>query len=439
MMRDYTLEICTRFLRKYPKSAAFSGGRKLRLAGWYAWFPEIRNSYEDKTAFLESVDELCDRGILTAKWKRYREGEELEALYLSDAGALFQFTGRMSPHDVEEQVKQCLHAFLPKTELCRKLHGKLLALHEDEESAESRASVLYVKWAQLLDMMEQFPKLISDMLLLADVPDSYLQTAAVRQASTELFHDSKRIERMLPAADRISMELLGKRLSEMLHLERVYPETACCLPGSFHFIDGRIWELNGTNITLPIMTLSDIEQWAVPENCSNPAVICLENKESYFAAVRQIQQRRNSPAEDAEHIETAVRNVPKSEQHMQSSRRNFQFSGCLYLGGFPNTADAGLIELLARAGADLYCFCDLDPSGIRIAERVDSIVRRCSEKPVRFWKMHAEVFSEYKKYGYTLTKTELRKARHGGDDRLDELREAILATGMGVEQEIIPV
>ncbi len=104
-MTELARRILTVFAESYPTSASYKGGRKLRKSGWHELFPRIRTDVSAKNDFLEAVEELVDAGILTAKWKRFREGDDLEALYLEDPQSLFAALGMPSPESTADGMR----------------------------------------------------------------------------------------------------------------------------------------------------------------------------------------------------------------------------------------------------------------------------------------------------------------------------------------------
>jgi len=109
------------------------------------------------------------------------------------------------------------------------------------------------------------------------------------------------------------------------------------------------------------------------------------------------------------------------------------FTGYLYLGGFPNSSAAILIRKLAEASVRISCFCDLDPAGILIAEKVQQI----AGTSIEFYKMDVKTYETYRQYGYQLSSNELKKLSSSTDPHFTGLIEAIRASGVGIEQEII--
>ncbi|MGM0432271.1 MAG: DUF2399 domain-containing protein [Spirochaetota bacterium] len=388
-MKDYTVRICEVFLEKYPKSAAYQGGRRLRVGHWENIFPEIERDYRSKHAFLDSVDELCEQGICEAGWRRYREGENLEALYLADPERLYTYTRRLHPDQVRTDLKQHL-AKLPDHPFNQQLLKLLL---------QDKVPLPELFRADTQQELEKVKSILHDTSILLELDGSLRDRLTLRQLSVHLFYNSKRIEQLLPAVDALAKNLTGERLSEALGLVRSYPETTCSLPGHMLFPDNSRWELGGRMLTLPLETVNQVTAY-IPEH-QGQRVLLLENKESFYVL---------------------------GTQH----KRDF-FSGYMYLGGYPNTADAALLDKLSQSGVSLYCFCDLDPAGLLIVQQV---ARICAV-PIEIYRMDEQTYSKYLDYGYVLKNSELRKLSGIEDTRLRPLARLIAQHKKGIEQEII--
>jgi len=107
-MTELARKILAVFAESYPTSASFKGGRKLRKAGWHEIFPRITTDVAAKNDFLDAVEELVNAGILSVRWKRYRTGDDLEALYLEDPRSLFDALGMQSPESISDGMRQVL-------------------------------------------------------------------------------------------------------------------------------------------------------------------------------------------------------------------------------------------------------------------------------------------------------------------------------------------
>ncbi len=390
-MKDYSSLICRIFLEKYPKSAASRGGRRLSVGSWEQLFPEIEMEYHSKNAFLDAVEHLCDQGIFEVRWKRSREKEQLRMLYLADPDKLYEYTGRIHPRRVRTCFIELLEN-LPEHVFTRQL---LDILSDDQVQLPPLLQVDTQKEVYALGTI------LYDTHTLLNLPESTGHNWTLRQLSINLFHDSKRIEQLIASADTLVKKLTGIHITESLGLTRSYPDTTCALPGTFTFSDGRQWNLNRCSITLPPATLDGIKAYIPGEG--NEQILLLENKESYYT---QLFSQKHSP-----------------------------FSGYLYLGGFPNAADTALIELLSQSGVNLFIFCDLDPSGLLIAQQV---IRQCTA-PVTPCHMDVSTYEHYLAYGYQLQDSELNKLSSLEEPRLQDIAALMLKSKRGIEQEIIPV
>jgi hypothetical protein len=402
-VREYLDEICTILMQKYPSSAAFSGGRRLRVGDWYRRFPETLEDFEAKNAFLDALLELESRGIIEARWRRYRTGEEIEAIYLDSAEALYGFTGVLHPRGASQQILDHLQQIEVREPLAVRLRSALIdQLDADQAITTELFKVQGAGELQLLKL------LLDDLFILIEAADpDRTRSHTIRELSILLFHDSKRIEHILGRTDRLVSRTLGASLSDLLDLKRSYPETTCALPGTLQFSARGPWDLSSRSVTLPLITVSEVL-------CYQPArederILLLENKESYYTAVHRL--------------------------HLQPDGLLSGFHGFVYLGGFPNQADAQLIRLLAASSVRLSCFCDLDPSGLLIAQQVQKI----AECPVDLSHMDLETYESYRAYGYDLIPSELGKLARVTDPRFEELSCVLSAAKRGVEQEIIPL
>jgi hypothetical protein len=90
------------FAAAYPLSAHYRNGRRLRLPGLAELFPSMERDVETREAVLSALDELTRNGIASVRWKRFREGNEPEAVYLEDPGKLYELLGIPSPNTVKD-------------------------------------------------------------------------------------------------------------------------------------------------------------------------------------------------------------------------------------------------------------------------------------------------------------------------------------------------
>jgi hypothetical protein len=402
-MKDYSLEICTLFAQKFPGSIASRGGRRLRLGDWNLRFPETSGDYQAKEAFLDSVEHLCEIKLVEAVWKRFRAHEELTALYLIDDSTLYQYLGRIHP----EKIKKTLLAELSQPPLSSNIAETVRGLFLDLLEQQSRL----VADTLLVDTQEELLALVNkirDLLTLCELPESERTAYTIRQLSIQLFHNSKRIEHLLQFGNHCLVKSLQSSLHELLKLSRIYPETTCMLPGSLQFKSGAEWNLEGKSVTLPFSTISEIVRYK--PKYEGEQLLVLENKENFHTACNRLKNpSKGSPIR--------------------------LFSGFFYVGGYPNTADEQLLRILSNSGIKISYFCDLDPSGLLIAQKVLAL---CEGKAAAYH-MDPETYHTYEEYGYELTTSELGKLRGVDAPELVPLANLISETGKGIEQEIMSI
>jgi hypothetical protein len=244
------------------------------------------------------------------------------------------------------------------------------------------------------------PADLRDIFTLFDLGPRDTRGRTIRAMSALLFRDSKRIESLLPAADKLSRSVLGEGVSELLDLSRKYPEVLFCLRGRLVFAgpENLVWDAGGTVLSLPEASVERIRE----VRFSDPAkkVLAVENKETYYQASAVLRDR---------------------------------FSCFVYTGGYPNTAVKKFLKLLAGAGCALKHFGDLDPEGISILLEVE----KCAEKEAVPFCMNPEIYRRYADYGYELGPAALGKMKTISDRRFSGLISAMRDAGKGVEQEVI--
>ena len=74
-------------------------------------------------------------------------------------------------------------------------------------------------------------------------------------------------------------------------------------------------------------------------------------------------------------------------------------------------------------------------AGILITEKAESI----AGVPIDIYQMDADTYKKYEAFGYPLAASEIRKLQLSSDSRFRELKNILSSSGIGVEQEIIPV
>jgi hypothetical protein len=247
----------------------------------------------------------------------------------------------------------------------------------------------------------------------------------IRALSVRLFGDSKRLERLLPVADRLTRRAVGTTFSAEVGLGRAYPEASIALLGTLGFGgsadsggagDGSVrWRCCGDVVTLPAETIGRIARVeidgadAVPEGPA-PAALSVENKESFRALAARL--------------------------------RDGTLPGCfravVYCGGHPHRSYVGLLDLLARAGAELHHFGDLDPDGILIFAEM----QKGLSAELRPFLMDAATYARYLPYGYEPPPARLELLASGRatlPPAIQPLAAAIVEHRLGIEQEVIDV
>jgi hypothetical protein len=389
-LNRYARCILERFAEDYPGSAHYRGGRKLRKGGWQNLFPEVEGDVEAKEQFLGGVEALVVRGIVSVKWKRFREGDEVEALYLEDPEQLYSITGGKRPERVREEMLSVLSGWGPLsqtgTAVKETVQAKLEAFHP----------------LPVRDACE-----LTDICTLLDLSPAEAARYPLRALSIHLYRDSKRLEHIIKTADLLCRDAAGETASGLLGLERKYPEVTFAADGELVFRDGTVWKLKKRPLSLPLAALKEVSALWFP---GAGAVLSIENKESFFVAAG-----------------AGVGSGPGTSAG--------PFSGYLYTGGYPGPGEARVLTLVLEAGAEVYHFGDLDPEGLKIFETVD---RLCGGT-ARPFLMDRRTYRAYAQYGYTLDRPNLSRLDTVIHPGFEELKEEMKRTGKGVEQEVIPL
>ncbi|MFP4536595.1 MAG: Wadjet anti-phage system protein JetD domain-containing protein, partial [Spirochaetaceae bacterium] len=375
MRLDATVrEILQAFADAYPTSAHYRGGRKLRLGGWSRRVPEIEDDVEEKEAFLRSVEELTSDGLLSVKWRRFRAGEEVEALYLEDPERLYALLGAKAPWHRRDELLSVLRQppwTEPALATLRERLGALLDAHHPvpvEEATELRE--------------------LGRLFLLR--PEETVGLP-IRALSVRLFNDSKRLERLLPTADKLSFEIEGERLSERIGLGRSYPEVTFALFGSLR-LRAAEWELSGDPLTLPLQSVERISDVVLrrPEATGAPWVLSVENKESFYAVCEAAREAWAG----------AAQNAPPS--------------AVLYTAGHPGEVVRTLLSVVAKSASAILHFGDIDPDGLLILQEL----AEGTGLPIHPFSMDEDTFRRYLRFGRALSEGSLARLK---EVRLDEL------------------
>lgn len=391
-------QILSRFADAFPQSAHYRGGRALRLGSWEREFPRILTDVEAKNEFLDAVDELTSLGVLRAKWRRFRERDDLEALYLTDPQQLYRLLEIPSPDTVRQEMLAILDR-PPWTDSAGSLRDRG---HERGLVRDRLRALLEARHPAGVET----PDVLRDLGVVFSLASERITGIPLRALSVRLFNDSKRVEALLPVADRISQRISGIRISEELGLARTYPEVTIALRGTLRFVDTS-WECAGLPVTLPVSTAQAIIGIQLDAGVADPAALSIENKETFYAAADRLDQ--------------------------------LQFACLIYTGGHPNQAVLTVLGHLRDAGVPLSHFGDLDPDGLLIYQELSAAL----DAPIEPFRMDPQTFAAYRRFGYRLDESRLVRLAPILDpsstvpEPIRELARDIRATETGVEQEVI--
>ncbi|TVQ17488.1 MAG: DUF2399 domain-containing protein [Spirochaetaceae bacterium] len=389
--------ILTEFAESFPESAHYRGGRKLRKGEWQRVFPRLDTDVEEKERFLDAVEELESLGVVSVKWVRHRVRTDVDALYLEDAERLFALIGRTSPEENRAQMLDVLCGDAWSAPVDAELRGLFAAVRTHATAALEERHPLPVS----------APADLRDLARLSAVTPHDARLVPLRALSVRLFGNSKRLEELLPVADRLTQRAAGVALSAELGLARAYPDASIALNGRILF-DGdqrRAWTCDAEILTLPAVTIDRIR--AVEFGSPTPALLSVENKETFYSLAERLQSGMLPP-----------------------------FDAVAYCGGHPHAAYAKLLSRCAEAGADISHFGDLDPDGLMIVAEL----ARMLDSPVHPFLMDVATYRAYLPYAYDPppSRIDLLSASVASlPPALRPLAAEIVAHRKGVEQEVI--
>ncbi len=391
--------ILTEFADSFPESAHYRGGRKLRKGEWQRVFPGLDTDVEEKERFLDAVDELEALGLVSVKWVRHRIGTDVDALYLEDPERVFALTDRVSPEE-------------NRTQMLALLGGDAWSAPVDAELRDLFAAVRVHATAALEErhpLPVSAPEDLRDLARLFAVSPEEVRRVQLRALSVRLFSNSKRLEELLPIADRLTQRAAGVSLSGELGLARAYPDASIALNGTIVF-DGdrrRVWTCAADVVTLAAVTIDRIASIAFASVA--PAVLSVENKETFYTLTGRLQSGA----------------MPR-------------FDAVAYCGGHPHAAYAKLLSRCVDAGAEVHHFGDLDPDGLLILGELD----RALGSPVHPFLMDVATYRAYLPYAYDppVSRIDLLSASSASlPVALRPLAAEIVARRKGVEQEVIDI
>ncbi len=406
------------FAESYPLSAHYRDGRRLRKGGWEKKLPEIERDVDEKELFLEAVTFLCREGVISVRWKRFREGDRVEAIYLESPERLYELLGRPHPGDQRDGMLAEAESILSagttaRTGLILTSEGRFI-LEQIREMLRFRHPV------PIRDVQE-----LRDLALLFSLDRQTAQAYPLRALSVRLYRDSKRLERILPIADRLSSAAAGEKISGILNLDRKFPEVSFALEGSLVSDTGASWELGGEIITLPGDTLERIRMIRMPESCPDrsrsPRLLSIENKESFYTFAGRLRMAKGKNEAEAQKAFGSASAVDPS------------FHGVLLCAGHPNSAVARLLTLIRGSGAGLHHFGDMDPDGLLIFQELDDAFGG----GILPFRMNPETYARYLPFGYRLSPAQLSRLTSVRHPAMRSLAEEIGRHRIGVEQEVI--
>jgi len=375
--------ILREFQNDYPASAQFRGGRALRKGRWERVFPGIETDPQVKDEFLSAAEELEAEGVLSIKWARHRQGDRIEALYLQDPARLYALLGLPSPARQREESLAMLQEFRAGAD---DPPGFTAALIEH----------LQARLKAFIPTPCDDPQSLGDLLTLLAADRRLIAELPLRALSVRLYNDSKRLERLLPQADKLAMAAAGERLSVRFGLARNYPQAA--LRGNLELVlqDGQAWQLDGD----PLFFGPELAGRLELISAAAPLLV-VENKETFMTL----------PFEKC------------------------GFAGLVYGGGHLNSVAANLLKQVEQSGLQMYYFGDLDPDGLLIFQQAEKLLKG----QLIPWRMNAETYRRYVRFGYPLSEGSAARLAQLHAPRFADLVELMAQHGRGVEQEVIDV
>lgn len=395
--------VLTEFADSFPASAHYRGGRRLRKGDWERVFPDTAHDVEAKEAFLAAVDELVALGVVSVKWTRFRDGSEVDALYLEDPKRLFELVGRPSPDAVRDSMLEvlCSQAWTDTDGLSRAVGERVAAVREWlQATLEARHP------APVADARE-----LADLAALLRIEPETARRFPIRALSVRLYNDSKRLERLLPLADRVTRSVLGVAHSEQVGLARSYPDVSLALRGTLVLSGPREWTCRGEVVTLPAATVDAVAAVRVESSpVGEPGVLSVENKETFYV------------------LSSLLREANRLES----------IAALTYCGGHPHASYLALLKRFCAAGITLYHFGDLDPDGILIFAELQSGLG-CD---LHTYLMDVATLRSHLSFGFEPPESRLallRSSLAALPPRISALAAEVLAHRRGVEQEVIDV
>lgn len=383
---NFRTAILEQFLADYPYSAQIRGGRPLRKGRWEQVFPRIETDPQIKEEFLSAAEELEKQGVLSIKWARHRKGDRIEALYLKDPARMYHLFDLPSPERQREKSLDLLADY--RERLSRGV------VESEDGFVEDLIEQIQARLEAFIPTPCSDPRDLSDLLTLLRTDRNMINKLPLRALSIRLYSDSKRLEALLPQADKLAMTIAGEKITVRYGLSRNYPQTA--LRGDVEVVlqDGQVWKLVGE----PLFFGEELADRIALIHAEAP-ILVVENKETFMTL----------PFEKC------------------------RFAGLIYGGGHLNSATVKLLQLVEQSGIQIYYFGDLDPDGLLIFQQAASALNG----GLTPWHMDTDTYLRYIRYGYQLSKGSLSRLSYMRSEDFNDLVELMQRHGRGVEQEVI--
>lgn len=391
--------ICDECARRFPSSAAARGGSPLRIRVETAFADLLAAGPDSRESFLEAAEHLASANVISLSWKRFREGDELSSIQLIAPEKLFSAMGKPFPADEAQKARTAARSCAEAAESPSCAHS-LFAWFSENITAEDVP--VGAKDGTLTALVQDLFALACELMRVTE--NGTLKGITPRALSVRLFSNSKRIEAILaesaPLLRRAERSIA--QVPDFSPVGRNYPETLLAGPFTLNLKDRTVIDNQGGHIVGIPLTTADILNTIVS---STRKLLTVENKETFHALA-------SSPV---------ARNVV-----------------LMYSGGHPNKAVQSLLRSFTRSGFTLSHAGDLDIEGILILQEIaDCAGQTCI--PV---KMDGRVFQQYREHLRNLDDNALKRAALIRDDTralagIESLLERILATGKGLEQEVI--
>jgi hypothetical protein len=410
-MSGWEIKIIGAFISRYFTSAAETGREErgvMRLRS-VALFPNFDTAVPDeKESYLEAAESLERKGLLILNWEKRNKGERLKTLTCVDMQKLFEVSGMKDPKTKAEEIRSLFRDKAAAFTVSENYRPFLKYLSENLGFSEPGRGINYKAAEDFIYLLE--------VLYSSGRPENI----TTRALSIFLYNDSKRLEYLMdlftPIVSQVQKQ--GIPTPDISFLERSFPETMIAGKLIFEYETGTdephppLINAGGLILGFPLQSVRTIVSIKTIDAKDTPAVLMVENKETFYALVSSKNSGKDSGLS--------------------------RYDSFIYTGGYPNQAVIAMIKILAASGFCLYHAGDLDPDGILILQNIMDV----AEKPVSPVGMDTTVFDRYLPWARPLAGTMLNQLKKIRDDTkaipgLADLIRRIEETGRGVEQEII--